>query len=339
MREDERNRVCRQGTQAWQRLKREKSWGDWLKVGEALLVGREWAMNQVGTNQPKGKGYNTAFSEWLTKYKLDDMDKGDCSRLFEVMDNLPQIDEWRQTLTLTDQLKLNHPNSVLRRWKAFMKPEPRPEPGAEPKPTPTLKDSVALLSEENAALKSHIAELEAARDQQQAEPIEVQIARVLDLIVKVHRKLRRQKPERSLSVSPQGNLLVMVERQSGVVTPEAETVDLVALAKELGIGSDDERVKAKTKAKRRTALVWKQGFPGMDGKHFNYSARAGTGAGEYRIGALAEAPSLQFVGYDLTYWPDGAGSDKDNRRLAINVRSLDKAKAIAAADHAKRQAA
>jgi hypothetical protein len=43
-----------------------------------------------------------------------------------------------------------------------MKPESRPEPGAEPKPT--LRDSVANLSEENRQLKEHIADLEAARE-------------------------------------------------------------------------------------------------------------------------------------------------------------------------------
>jgi hypothetical protein len=112
MREDERDRVARQGMQAGARLKKGKSWTDWLQVGEALQVGREWAMNQAGTNKPEGKGYNTAFGEWLVKYKLDDMDKGDRSRLFSVMDNLPAIEEWRQQLTLTQKLALNHPQAV-----------------------------------------------------------------------------------------------------------------------------------------------------------------------------------------------------------------------------------
>jgi hypothetical protein len=165
MREDERDRVARQGMQAWARLKKGKSWTDWLQVGEALQVGREWAMHQAGVNKPEGKGYNTAFGEWLTKYKLDDMDKGDRSRLFSVMDNLPAIEEWRQRLTLTEKLALNHPQAVLRRWKAFI------EPGKPKSDKPTLRDGVVSLSEENEALKgerdalkAHVTELEAARD-------------------------------------------------------------------------------------------------------------------------------------------------------------------------------
>ena len=99
-----------------------------------------------------------AIGEWLARYKLDDMDKGDRSRLFAVMDNLPMIEEWRQTLTLSERLKLNHPSAVLRKWKAAVEPE-------KPKTDkPTLRDSVIALDEENARLKAHIAELEAARE-------------------------------------------------------------------------------------------------------------------------------------------------------------------------------
>jgi hypothetical protein len=165
MREDEFDRISRQGAAAWRSLKKDKNWNDWLKVGEALVAWREWAMNQAGTNEPKGKGYNMAFGEKLQQYKMDDMDKGDRSRLFTVMDNLPMIEEWRRTLTLTERLKLNHPNAVLRKWKA------RVEPEQPPSDKPTLRDSVVSLSEEGAAkdreiagLKTHVAELEAARE-------------------------------------------------------------------------------------------------------------------------------------------------------------------------------
>jgi hypothetical protein len=140
MGENERDRVCRQGSEAWRRLQREESWVDWLKVGEALQVGREWAMDQAGTNKAEGKAYIMAFGKWLAKYKLDDMDKGDRSRLYTVMDNLPMIEEWRQRLTLTERLKFNHPNVVLRKWKASIKPPPE-----RAKETPSMDTWVAEL--------------------------------------------------------------------------------------------------------------------------------------------------------------------------------------------------
>jgi hypothetical protein len=167
MREDELDRVARQGTEAWKRLKKQKSWNDWLAVGAALLVGREWAMHEAGTNQPKGKGYNMEFSDWLVMYKLDDMDKGDRKRLFDVMDNLGRIEQWRGTLPLIQRLELNHPNSVWRRWKAAVAPEPDPN-----KKKPTLKEENIRLSEEGfskdkriAELEAHVVDLESAREQ------------------------------------------------------------------------------------------------------------------------------------------------------------------------------
>lgn len=170
MREDNLDRVSRLGSEAWKRLKKTKDYNDWLKVGEALQCGREWAMRQAQANKPEGKAYNMAFSEWLQRYKLDDMDKGDRSRLFQVMDALPQIEEWRRTLTLTERLKLNHPNAVLRKFKlAFEIPDPS-------KPVkPGLRDAVAELSEENLKLKNQNARLTA-----HIEEVEATFERVID---------------------------------------------------------------------------------------------------------------------------------------------------------------
>jgi hypothetical protein len=156
MREDDRDRVSRLGAEAWKRLKKTKDYNDWLKVGEALTVGREWAMNQAQTNKPEGKAYNMAFGEWMMQYKLNDMDKGDRSRLFLVMEALPQIEEWRRTLTLTERLKLNHPNAVLRKWKAAWEVPDKAKPTKH-----RLRDSVAELSEENMHLKNDNVRLEA----------------------------------------------------------------------------------------------------------------------------------------------------------------------------------
>ena len=116
---DEQDRIVRQGTAAWKRLKKDKSWTDWLAVGEALQVGRELAMYQAGTNEPSGKGYSQAFSRWLVANKLDDMDKSDRAKLFKVMDNLAAIEQWRAKLTLSERLKLNHPVTVLRNYQEW----------------------------------------------------------------------------------------------------------------------------------------------------------------------------------------------------------------------------
>ncbi|MPZ36607.1 MAG: hypothetical protein GEU95_00860 [Rhizobiales bacterium] len=166
--ESDRDRITRTGRAALKRLDSDQNWHDWLAVGEAILIGRQECKEECGladTNLPAGSwggAYNRAFGEWLAKEKLD-FDKGDRSRLLEVMDNLPAIETWRMTLTLPERRRLNHPSTVLRKWKAATQPkEPR-------EAKPTLRDSVANLSEESTAkdreieaLKAHIAELEAA---------------------------------------------------------------------------------------------------------------------------------------------------------------------------------
>ena len=165
MREDELDRVCRQGQEAWKNLQNEQNYNDWIKVGEALQIGRTQAMAEAGVNTPSGKGYNIAFGKWLKKYQLDTMDSGDRTRLFDVMANKVPIEEWRSTLPLPERLKLNHPNSIWRKWKAREQAKKPKDPN---KPTLTdvniqLQEQLDASKREIEGLKAHAAELEAAR--------------------------------------------------------------------------------------------------------------------------------------------------------------------------------
>lgn len=169
--ETDRDRVIRLGRQALKNLDKDKNWTWWRDVGEAILIGREECKGECGlsdTNLPPGSwggAYNRAFGEWLVREKLD-FDKAARSRLLEIMDNLPAVEAWRRTLSLSERRKFNHPDTVLRKWKAATRV---PAPAGDKKPT--LRDSVADLSEEIEALKrtiadkdEHIRELESARE-------------------------------------------------------------------------------------------------------------------------------------------------------------------------------
>ena len=148
------DRVGRAGTLAWRRLKKDRSYNDWKITGEAIVAGRQWAMHEAGTNIPVGSTYNRLMGDWLQRYRLDDMDKGERARLVEMMDNIGAIEAWRTTLTLPQRMQLNHPNSVVRRWrKATTIPERK-------EPKPSIRDSVVNLSEELGQAKARIAELE-----------------------------------------------------------------------------------------------------------------------------------------------------------------------------------
>jgi hypothetical protein len=72
----------------------------------------------LNTNQPKGRAWSQTFGAWLQENEFDQIDKGVRSRLQNCLDNLPAIEQWRQTLGLTPRLQLNHPNAVWRRFQA-----------------------------------------------------------------------------------------------------------------------------------------------------------------------------------------------------------------------------
>ena len=103
---------------AWARVKRAHSrmWPEWMTIGEGLLEGRRWAMQQAGTNKPEGKGYVLAYGEWLKRYKVDDMDKSDRAKLLQLMEERPAVEEWRATLTDYERRNCNSPAVVLRKW-------------------------------------------------------------------------------------------------------------------------------------------------------------------------------------------------------------------------------
>jgi hypothetical protein len=106
------------GQEAWHRLGRDHTWENWRHVGAALLIGRSGAMREAGVNRPVGRRYNVVFAAWLDKFGFENLDKADRSRLFAVMDHLPEIETWRATLTPAQRLRLNHPSAVFRKWQS-----------------------------------------------------------------------------------------------------------------------------------------------------------------------------------------------------------------------------
>jgi hypothetical protein len=73
--------------------------------GQALGIGRSWAMRVTGANAPKGRGHNEAFSRWLAANDFADIDKGTRSRLADITGHLPEIETWRQQLLLSERLR------------------------------------------------------------------------------------------------------------------------------------------------------------------------------------------------------------------------------------------
>jgi hypothetical protein len=153
---EDRETHIKWGQEAWRRHihKGDATWNDWMAIGNALLIGRQDAVAAAETNH--GSRYNSEFDSWLARYHFDDIDQGDRSRLIEVINNLSAIEAWRATLTRTARLRLSHPSSVLRKWKAATEVKE------------TLRDSVAILSEDNTKLKREVEELTARLEEAEA---------------------------------------------------------------------------------------------------------------------------------------------------------------------------
>jgi hypothetical protein len=136
--------------------RKRRGWDDWVLIGEALEVGRAEVMRKVGTNEPVGRRYEKAMAEWLVANGFKEIDKGARSRLLDCLKHLAEIEAWRKTLTAAEQFRLNHPNAVLRKWKAKTTASVQ---DAEPKMSPfaKLKESIALLSEENERMRREMA--------------------------------------------------------------------------------------------------------------------------------------------------------------------------------------
>jgi hypothetical protein len=165
--DDAQERIGHAAMLAWTRMKKAQArmWGEWMTIGEGLMEGRRWAMQVAGTNRPEGKGYVTAYGEWLKRFRLDDMDKSDRAKLLQLMEERPAVEEWRATLTDHDRRNLNNPIIVWRKWTAatrVKKPKPRTA-GVSATEHGRAKETIEQLQARIAELEE---ELTAANDAQ-----------------------------------------------------------------------------------------------------------------------------------------------------------------------------
>src|SRR5262245_4352584 len=157
---DKLDQIGRAMQAAWTRVKKAQSrmWGDWMIIGDGLLEGRRWAMQKAGTNKPEGKGYVLAFNEWLTRFKVDDMDKSDRAKLLQLMEERPAVEEWRVSLSDRERRNVNHPLIVWRKWTAatrVKKPKPR-SAGVSPTEHGRAQTKISELQARNAELEEEL---------------------------------------------------------------------------------------------------------------------------------------------------------------------------------------
>lgn len=150
-----------------------KTYDHWLVIGRCFERGREVADLRSGSKGRKGRGWNTAFSEWLDEHGGGDLRKvGDSkgvlrSYLSKIMENELAIANWRAKLTQAQRDAWSYPETVWKRYQDHLDQEARKagglskgkDDGKETKLQKTEKE-LAKAIEDNARLTNEVKILE-----------------------------------------------------------------------------------------------------------------------------------------------------------------------------------
>jgi hypothetical protein len=145
--------VVRLGQEAMDRKRR--SWADWLLIAEALQAGRTEVMRALHTNEPHGRRFEKAMGEWLIANKFKEINKATRCQLFDCLKHKIELEKWRARLTDSERWKFNHPDTVLRKWKASTV-VPNPNAPLRVSAFQKLNESVRTLQEDNDRMRREI---------------------------------------------------------------------------------------------------------------------------------------------------------------------------------------
>jgi hypothetical protein len=97
--------------------RKRRGWDDWLAIAKALEAGRAEVTRALHTNA-HGRRFEKAMGEWLIANRFKEINKATRSQLFDCLKHKIEIEKWRARLTDSERWKFNHPDTVLRKWKA-----------------------------------------------------------------------------------------------------------------------------------------------------------------------------------------------------------------------------
>jgi hypothetical protein len=79
------------------------------------------------------------MGDWLIAQQFKEIDKGTRSRLLGCLKHKAEIENWRSLLTDAERWKFNHPDTVLKKWKASTV---IPDPNAPSKQPATFHEAI-----------------------------------------------------------------------------------------------------------------------------------------------------------------------------------------------------
>ena len=69
-------------------------------------------MHRLGTNAPRGKGYQQQMMNWLIEHELDDMHRTMRSHLCDLIDDIDDVNEMMKGWTLGERTAWNAPGAT-----------------------------------------------------------------------------------------------------------------------------------------------------------------------------------------------------------------------------------
>lgn len=135
-------------------------WDTWLAVGRGLEECQKLALERAHSNDMSSQRAKKEMAKLLDAEQLGCINKSVRSVLLAVMRDLPAIAAWRDTLTSTERMRMNHPQAVMRRYKrATTTPPPKPDNGAAAAPSRGYKAAYQAADAEVQAAKTEIIEM------------------------------------------------------------------------------------------------------------------------------------------------------------------------------------
>ena len=140
--------LCEAARQSAQQSK--LTFDNWMTIGRAVAILRTHADDLI----EKGSASRTTFPRLIKKHGGQLLDKANTSQLLAIMDRLPEVQAWHETLTLKKQIAWASPDSIMRKCPVFNQT-------AEPKPPqPTIRHELGHERLEVSELQARVAELE-----------------------------------------------------------------------------------------------------------------------------------------------------------------------------------
>jgi hypothetical protein len=135
--------------------RKRRGWEDWLAIAKAMEAGRAEVMRSLHTNEPRGRRFEKAMGEWLVANKFKENNKATRSQLLDCLKHKVQIEEWRARLTDAKRFAFNHPDTVLRKWKAATA-VPDPDAPQKVSAVQKLKDELVSVVKERDRYKREV---------------------------------------------------------------------------------------------------------------------------------------------------------------------------------------